>query len=111
MFRGTYTTQVRRLHVFDEPSPELGPHATTQERWESFVKHEEKRRTGMVCFREWSFESIATSADPSSIAVLECEFTTLLHIAPSLELSELKTTLPCARDLCECSRFSAQNDR
>ncbi|ORY90096.1 fungal-specific transcription factor domain-domain-containing protein [Leucosporidium creatinivorum] len=81
VFRCTFVTQLRRLQVFDEPSPALSPNASVQERWASFVASEERRRTGMACF------------------LLESEFTTLMHLSPTLVLGELKTSLPCSEEL------------
>lgn len=56
----------------------------------------------MACFRKLlcaarDFREHWLIFDPSS--VLESEFTTLMHLSPTLVLSELKTSLPCSEEL------------
>jgi hypothetical protein len=54
----------------------------------------------MACFCASSASFDRYSADPQSFStVLETEFTTLMHLSPTLVLAELKTSLPCSEEL------------
>ncbi|KAK4046393.1 hypothetical protein OIV83_006116 [Microbotryomycetes sp. JL201] len=81
VFQGVCVATLRRLKVFDEPIPVSPTNAPLQERWHSYIKHEERRRTGMVCF------------------LLESEFSTLLHHPSLLQASDLNTCLPSPEEL------------
>ncbi|KAM0793665.1 hypothetical protein ACM66B_001096 [Microbotryomycetes sp. NB124-2] len=76
VFQGVCVATLRRLKVFDEPIPVSPMNAPLSERWQSYIKHEERRRTGMACF------------------LLESEFSTLLHHPSLLQASDLNTCLP-----------------
>ncbi|SCV74176.1 BQ2448_6608 [Microbotryum intermedium] len=81
VYRGTHTTALRRLGIFEDVVPEIPPNASIQAQWAHFIKYEERKRTAAVCF------------------LLESEMTTLLHLPPHVPFTELQVTLPCDEEL------------
>lgn len=62
VFCGPYRTGFRRMGILaerDRPTPE---DATLEQRWKIYIAHEERRRTGMACFRE-------PSSRPSNVSM------------------------------------------
>ncbi|KAK4057738.1 hypothetical protein OIO90_001386 [Microbotryomycetes sp. JL221] len=92
VFQGVCVATLRRLKVFDEPIPVSPPTAPVAERWHSYIKHEERRRTGMACF------------------LLESEFSTLLHHPSLLQTSDLNTCLPSPESLWNAPDADIWND-
>ncbi|SGY47432.1 BQ5605_C001g00531 [Microbotryum silenes-dioicae] len=81
VYRGTHTTALRRLGIFEDIVPEIAPDASIQSQWAHFIKYEERKRTAAVCF------------------LLESEMTTLLHLPPHVPFVELQVALPCDEEL------------
>lgn len=50
-FRCTASASLRQLGVFNEAYPSMPGTAPVEQRWKSFVDHEERRRLGMAAFR------------------------------------------------------------